>query len=347
MTGMVSLEVPLSGELRARWGAPGKFRRLSSSPRSRVWEVELDGAPVIVKQIVDGPDAAERYGREVDALRLAAHVEPRVVPRLLAIDPHARVLLLERLGHRRPSARWTVAYATALARLHAATGPGDAGLLPAWRGPTRADVGSFLSLAQELEVPVPAGVPAELDALVGRLTGSPGHSLLHGDPCPGNDLHGADGVRFVDFEQASLGNGIVELAYLRVGFPTCWCVTVTPEPVLAEAEAAYRTTWRAATGTEVAGDLADACAGWLIRGDALVQRAHRGAADHLARVPGEDWEWGTVTARQRLAHRLGVGARMTEDHAELSGLSRLSTAVRARMLTRWPTLAPPPSRRPD
>ncbi len=186
----------------------------------------------------------------------------------------------------------------------------------------------------------------ELDGLVHRLGQASGHALLHGDPCPGNDLHTAGGIRFIDFEQASLGSGIVELAYLRIGFPTCWCVTAASAPLLDRAETAYRTAWRTAAGTELHGDPADACAGWLLRGDALVQRAQRGPTDHLARIPGRDWKWGTATARQRLVHRLGVVGRMTADRADLSGLSRLSADMRRRMLARWPALPPVPSQRP-
>ncbi|SCE54435.1 hypothetical protein GA0115261_107136 [Streptomyces sp. OspMP-M43] len=46
-----------------------------------------------------------------------------------------------------------------------------------------------------------------------RLARAPGHALLHGDPCPGNDPHTIDGTRFIDFEQVSLGSGPVELAW--------------------------------------------------------------------------------------------------------------------------------------
>ena len=44
-------------------------------------------------------------------------------------------------------------YAEALARLHALTGPADAGALPPWSGPTAADAESFLALARALDVP--------------------------------------------------------------------------------------------------------------------------------------------------------------------------------------------------
>ncbi|MET9428459.1 MULTISPECIES: aminoglycoside phosphotransferase family protein [unclassified Streptomyces] len=332
--------------LRAELGAPRRSRRLASSPRSRVWRVELPGTAAVVKQIVDGPDADERYAREVAALRLAARAKPPVVPALLATDPDERVLVLEHLDHRRPSGDWIVGYAAALARLHATARPEDAEVLPRWQAPNAADAHAFLRLAVALEVPVTPGVPDELAALLRRLATAPGHALLHGDPCPGNDLHTTTGVRFIDFEQASLGSGLMELAYLRIGFPTCWCVTSAPAPLLERAERAYRTAWRTTTGAEVEGGLADACAGWLLRGDALVERARRESEDHLARIPHRDWKWGTVTARQRLVHRLGVVSRMTAHDTSLSGVSGLTAAMRHTMLTRWPGLQPVPARRP-
>ncbi|GAA1709858.1 phosphotransferase family protein [Streptomyces yatensis] len=332
--------------LRAELGSPRSSHRLGSSPRSRVWRVELAGTSAVVKQIVDGPDADERYAREVAALRLAARAETPIVPALLATDSGERVLVLEHVEHQRPADDWIVGYAAALARLHATARPEDAGTLPRWQGPNRADIDSFLGLAVALQVPVAPGVSDELDDLVHRLDQAPGHALLHGDPCPGNDLHTATGIRFIDFEQASLGSGLMELAYLRIGFPTCWCVTSAAEPLLERAEQAYRAAWRTATGAEIRDGLADACAGWLLRGDALVERAHRESDDHLARIPQRDWTWGTATARQRLVHRLRVVCELTAGHTSLSGVSRLTSDMRHRMLTRWPALQPVPTKRP-
>ncbi|WP_448333770.1 aminoglycoside phosphotransferase family protein [Streptomyces sp. DSM 41534] len=337
---------PLGDRLRAELGSPRRARRLGSSPRSRVWRAELSGTPVVVKQLIEGPEADERYAREVAALRLAARVDPPVVPGLLGADPVERVLVLEYLDEQPPADDWVVGYAEALARLHAATSADDVGLLPAWSGPTRDDIGSFLALARTLGCTVPSAVWTELDDLVNRLTHASGHALLHGDPCPGNDMHTSSGTRFIDFEQAALGHGLVELAYLRIGFPTCWCVTAPAQPLLDAAEAAYRTAWRHATGAEVRDDLTDACAGWLLRGDALVERAYRGTADHLSKVPDGDWRWGTATARQRLVHRLGIVGRMTAGGGELGNLGQLAMAMRGAVLSRWPALEPLPSRRP-
>jgi hypothetical protein len=341
--------VPLRGELAAELGAPVGATRLGSSPRSRVWRVELRGGrQVIVKQIADeggtGTDGDARYAREVAALRLAARAtRPAVAPALLAADPGSRVMVLEYLARTGPAEGWIPEFAAALARLHALTGPADAGALPAWSGPTAADAESFLALARALDVPIPPRLPDELAGLIGRLDPAPYHALLHGDPCPGNDLRTAAGVRFVDFEQASLGNGLVELAYFRIGFPTCWCAMSVAGAPLEEAERTYRATWRNLTGTDVPGDLADACAGWLIRGDALVERAHRGSADHLARVPAEDFSWGYITARERLLHRLDVVAGLTRGHHLLPALGQLSGALAAGLRARWPTLRPLPA----
>ncbi|KAF4408489.1 phosphotransferase family protein [Streptomyces lycii] len=341
--------VPISDALRSVLGTPTPAALLDSSPRSRVWEARLRGGErVIVKQITgrggSGADGDARYAREVAALRLAARAtRPAVAPTLLGTDPASRVMVLEHLEDVGAADDWMPGYAESLARLHALTGPADAGTLPAWSGPRAADAESFTALARALDVPVAPAVPNELAGLIDRLGPTRHHALLHGDPCPGNDLHTPDGVRFVDFEQASLGNGLVELAYVRIGFPTCWCaMSVTAAP-LAEAEDVYRATWRNLTGTDVPGDLADACAGWLIRGDALVERAHRESADHLARVPAEDFRWGRVSARERLVHRLGVVAGLTRDHDRLRALGRLSAALAARLLERWPALRPLPA----
>jgi hypothetical protein len=82
--------LPFGDRLRAELGPAGRARRLGSSPRSRVWRVELAGGPAVVKQIVDAPDAAQRYAREVAALRLATRAEPAVVPALLGTHSSRR-----------------------------------------------------------------------------------------------------------------------------------------------------------------------------------------------------------------------------------------------------------------
>jgi hypothetical protein len=125
-------------------------------------------------------------------------------------------MVLEYLAEagRVPAPDWMIEYATALARLHSATGPDDAGALPAWTGPGRADARAFVSLAERLGVPVPASLTASLDGMVERLNAAGHHALLHGDPCPDNAMRTDSGIMFVDLEQASLG-GPGQLGHAR------------------------------------------------------------------------------------------------------------------------------------
>jgi hypothetical protein len=209
--------------------------------------------------------------------------------------------------------------------------------------PDAADVTAFLALAGRMGAAAPATVEDELLAVVERLARADRDALLHGDPCPDNAVPTAAGMRFVDLEQAALGPAAMELAYLSAGFPTCWCAASAPGPVLAGAESAYRATWHSITGAEPAGDLTDAQVGWLISGDALVQRARRGTVDHLARAARRDWRWGTATARGRLLHRLGVVAVAARDRDDLTNLGRLCTELSARLLRRRPPVPPLPT----
>jgi aminoglycoside phosphotransferase (APT) family kinase protein len=304
-----------------------------------VWLVEFDSAPAVVKQIAGGTDPSARYAREVAALGLAARASHPVAPEVLGTDQQNHVMVLEHIASRPPAPDWVIDYASALARLHATTTRQDGDLLPRHRGPDSRDIAAFLALARALDVQVSPLAVTQLEQLCARLQARDGHALLHGDPCPGNDLHTDRGVRFVDLEQAALGNGLVELAYLRIGFPTCWCVTETPATLREQAEQAYHDQWQAETGGEPASDLADACAGWLIQGDALVQRAHRDSVDHLARVIQRDWRWGTITARRRLLHRTAVVADMADIDTELAEVGRLCRSLHDSMTRHWPERA--------
>ncbi|MGH8878958.1 MAG: phosphotransferase [Stackebrandtia sp.] len=324
--------------LRDSLGEPRQTTELGSSPRSRVWRVELDGGLAVVKQIVSGADVAQRFLRELAALRLASSSPVPVVPRLLGTDASARVLVLEHLDEGRPWPGWQRDYAAALARLHAC-GRGAVADLPLWQAPDDADVADFLDLARQWRAEIPSSAASELKALVERCRSSGGSGLLHGDPCPsGNVLYTGGGIRFIDFEQSSTGNGIFELAYPRIGFPTCYSSPATSAEALDDLEKSYRATWIELTGTEPGGSMADACAAWTIRGDCLVERAERGAERYLRRIATTDWTWGKATARERLAFRLDVTARRAAGSGELPAVAALCHSMREAMRRRWPRL---------
>ncbi|HEX4222672.1 MAG TPA: hypothetical protein VHZ97_09945, partial [Pseudonocardiaceae bacterium] len=94
-------QLPFGADLLDQLGTPRKARKLVSSPRSRVWRVELADGPAVVKQLVAGDGADERYARELAALRIAARARPPIVPAVLGTDPVDRVLVLAAVEHRR------------------------------------------------------------------------------------------------------------------------------------------------------------------------------------------------------------------------------------------------------
>lgn len=303
---------------------PDGAQPLQSSPGSQVWRVTHGGEPAVRKRLI-GPAAEARFQRETTALRLAARADPPLAPAILAEDAAEATVVLEFLDAEPGLPDW-IDYARALARLHAL---GDDGRLPVTVSAGTPDVDAFVRLCRGFGVPVTADVSDELMALAARLAAGPRTSLLHGDPCLGNVLVVDSEVRFIDFEQAGRGDGIAELSYLRIGFPTCGLTPHVPDDVIADAEAAYREAWRNAGGVGEPGSIVDHCVGWLLRGDALVQRAQRGRRDQFARLLAEDWDWGGTTARQRLVRRLGVVSGLAAD--DLPATAAAAAALRARL----------------
>jgi aminoglycoside phosphotransferase len=311
------------------------------------------GTRAVVKRIV-GAGAPARYARELAGLAIAARAAPALVPRVLATHDEHQLIVLEALAIADDEVPAWPAYARALARLHAtahmpapsgSTPPGSGGVLPRAEVATEADAEAFLRLAAALSVPVTAAAHDQVHALLGRLAGTTPADLLHGDPCVGNAVVAGGRVRFIDLEGAALGDGLAELAYPRIAFPTCWSLFAPDEAALAAAEAAYRAEYRTLTGHDHGGSIADHCAGWLLRGDALVERAERGSRDQFARLVREDWRWGPTSARQRLAYRAGVVATLAgEDRGRLAEVSALAANVRAAVVARWPAAASLPAR---
>lgn len=287
-----------------------------------MWVIDLADRRVVVKQLL-GHKADTRFQRELVALRAAAVVG--LAPEVLDADPSANVTVLEYVESASVFPD-PLTYASSLARLHAVTPPPS---LPAADAPREADLTAFLRLCAAVGVhPSPTAEHA-LRSLPARVA-TDGSALLHGDPCPGNLLVGPAGVHFIDFEQAGSGPGLAELAYLRMAFPTCGYSTVLAPEVIASAESAYVETWRETTGTDVPGSLADHCVAWLLRGDALVQRIQRGERDQFERVLAQDWEWGPMTARERLRHRLRMVVELDVPQA-----GPLFGALANRLESRW------------
>lgn len=291
-------------------------------------------------------DASSRFAAERSAYERLQAAGCSSVPRVIAVLAEARILVLEALegpnlvrvlskGDRPANIEAMSSLALALADIHSCGmglwQPSDEQL----DGVTTAKIRSLrLGVTQLARA---AGINAidaleEIEALAGRLR-RPGTfaTWLHGDPCLDNIVLSEGRVRLVDLESAGPGHAGVEAAYLRLGFPTCWCVGYVSDEVLSVAEAAYRDgladTCPAVTDDQLwALAIADACLWWTLDGNALVQRAERGPADLIDRALAKDWRWGTATARQRLALRLARATEALAGTAHSPALLDLTTA---------------------
>jgi hypothetical protein len=319
------------------------------------------------------PDAADtgpawRLFNEWASLDLLARLAPEnpLAPRLYGGDRAAGVIVVEDLrggvgldrillGSDRGAAEQAlVGYAEALGRMHAVT-----------VGHEREYTAHRTSLGPLPDVPVSTAAEAALDAqgliaacrgaasAVGiRLDGaaerdleavaafwagtSPARALVHSDACPDNCLRTAAGTRLVDFEFGGFRHPLVDGACLRLGFPSCWCAGALPDDVLRRAEAAYREAlargclW-AADDAAFTRALVDARAYWTV---AMLAWA-------VPDLLNEDVGWGLVGGRQRVLHRLGLFAGLSEDYGRLRALGGTARTMQQSLAARWPDAAIP------
>ncbi|HEX8697174.1 MAG TPA: hypothetical protein VF746_32440 [Longimicrobium sp.] len=295
-----------------------------------------------------------------------------MAPRLYGVDRALGVLALEDLGEGEcladrltgadPHAaeRALLAYAAALGRLHAATAGRRAELDTVRerigaRGETDAEretrpgvwrrecVAPFLAACESLGVGAAPGVEREADA-VAAMVERPGalEAFTPGDTCPDNHRLEGGGVRFFDFEFCGFRHALLDAAYFRSPFPSCWCVHRLPEGVPARMEAAYRAELAPAR-PEVADDaafraaMARASAYWLLWTLGL-------APDHgldLAGALAQDRPWGPASVRQRHLLRLETFAAHADARGTLPALAETAAALAGRLRALWPDASMP------
>jgi hypothetical protein len=200
-------------------------------------------------------DQADLFAHEAASCQLVTALQrtDRVGPELIAHDPAERLLVLEDLGRAatlaerllgvdpKAAERGLLAWARSLGRLHAVTAGREADFtalmrrfgLRNWHDPIAPDARLALAelpalLDTELSVPTPQAVADRARATV-RLLGGPGYRAFSpSDLCPDNSLVTNHGVRFLDFEWGCVRDVTLDVAYLRVPFPSCWCVFALP-----------------------------------------------------------------------------------------------------------------------
>ncbi len=262
--------------------------------------------------------------------------------------PGGPILVLERLEEGTPREDWVTDHATALARLHACTSGTDADAVAGNRPPDRAGRQRRRRLPpvrRDLGVPAPPGATANRH-LRGRP--QPGNALPHGQTAvPRQRLRTpASGVRFIDFEQASLGNGgLVESSPICASAPPpAGAPPPRRSPCSTRRRPPHRATWRAiATGTEAPQDLGDACAGWLLRGDASSSSAPCAGPPTTCQGRGPGLDVGHGHGPPAPRPRLGeVVSRTTGATGDLQGPRALAGAVRRTCSPGGPTCAAAP-----
>jgi hypothetical protein len=267
-----AITVAAAQRLLSRWcGAPVGLADpvdLGGSGRSRVLRVRVTDNPfslprwlVIKHHGPAEPGSPDTFVHEAASYQLLMSLTWRdwVAPELIAHDAVARMLVLEDLGRSatladrllggdaRAAESALLGWARALGRLHATSAGreddftvllrrlGRPRPVDALAGEAKLALDTLPDLLRtELRVPTSAQVLKQACAAT-RLLGPGGlRAFSPSDVCPDNTVLTSRGVRFLDFEWGCYRDVLLDAAYLRVPFPSCWCVFELP-PGMAEA----------------------------------------------------------------------------------------------------------------
>lgn len=189
-----------------------------------------------------------------------------------------------------------------------------------------------------IDVEVSSAAQRELDALAHTLTDpGPFTAFCHGDPCPDNFFWQGQTLRIMDFEFGNMGHALMDLAFGRMIFPTCWCCNRIPAEIVEAMETRYRQIF-AQVYPSILDDIifgkamAEVCAvtliftlDWLL-GPAL----------------DEDREWGIATLRPRILARLEAFIAASLQFDQLPATCNLAETLLALLQERWADVEPLP-----
>ncbi|HET7012583.1 MAG TPA: hypothetical protein VFI65_01650 [Streptosporangiaceae bacterium] len=235
--------------------------RLASSERSVVLRCRSSAGSVIVKSYPADEQGAASFAAEAAGLEFTSGTG--VAPELLAADPAERLIVMADLAGDSPSladlllgsspgpARdGLLSWARACGQLAVRTAGKERefAVLLAKYGASLPGIGDWLprrigeipGLLTSLSFAVPGRLDDDLAEVTEFVTAKAFEVFSPGDICPDNNLITADGLRFIDFENAGFHSVFLDAAYLRMPFSTCWCVFALPGGLAGEAEAAYR-----------------------------------------------------------------------------------------------------------
>ncbi len=196
-------------------------------------------------------------------------------------------------------------YARSLGQLHAATqnqvahwqelrnqlgATNQSSNLETWANETQ----QFTSICQRLSINIPEPFNLEMKTIQTALE-HPNDYLVFTptDCCPDNHYLQNESLIFFDCEWATMRHALLDVAYMLVPFPTCWCMSAIPKDLTQQLIETYRKEFNGSPDFE--DQLTLAMAYWTI--------------NTLTWKWAGDWEetdhtWGLVTLRQRHLHRL-------------------------------------------
>jgi hypothetical protein len=174
-------------------------------------------------------------------------------------------------------------------------------------------------------------------AIVAERMARPGAwlGLAHRDPCPDNVLLVDGRARLLDFEFAGPGHVLLDAAYWRIGFPTCWCAGRVPQDVQTAMDRAYRQALAAALPA-AADDAAFAREMTVL----LFTRMFASLSWLLEGALKEDTKWGISTHRARLLWHLEAAADGAAASGTFTDLRDAALRWRADLGKRWPETQP-------
>lgn len=168
--------------------------------------------------------------------------------------------------------------------------------------------------------------------VINETVNHPGEFLayIHADACPDNVLDVGEALRLIDFETGHFGHALIDAAYGRMMFPSCWCANRLPHAMTQQMENTYRAIL--SQNCPVAEDdrtfqtaLVRICGFWLLY---TLTR-------HFESALGKDLNWGVSTIRQRILARLEAFITISQEFNQLPGLRGTSSQLLDLLRQRW------------
>jgi hypothetical protein len=283
---------------------------------------------------------------------------PRVAPRFLGGDRRQGLLMMEDLGEGDSLADLLLgddpsraaaaleSLATTLGRLHAATFGRAGEFLDLRRrlGPAtgRADpdftaaallrrFDRFSRLAEDCGTRLPVSLRSECDIIAATLNDVDAvDAFSPSDACPDNNRVRSQHLVLFDFEGAGFRHAALDVAYLQLALPTCWCVARLPSGLPEHLTAVYHAALAAggvsgSNRAAIASGSVAACAAWLLWS----------TVELVPRLLMEDRPSRPATLRQHVLFRLRLFATLATQAGALEQLGEAATRFADSLQRRW------------